>query len=367
MLGYADLMARPDSSPDQRARYAGTVRRSGEHVLALLNSALDVARLESGQITLEPRPCDPGQVAREVADLLRPAAAAKSLSLDVVQEGPFPAAVQTDPTRLRQVLINLISNAVKFTSRGSVRIVLRLDQHAARSNPFQPRLAIDVIDTGCGLAPEQLACLFRPFSQALTSGRGHLGGAGLGLFISRQLARALGGDLAVRSESGQGSTFTLELPAGSIAEMPASEPRRAPVPVPIGTPVLSGRVLVADDSPETCRLVAHYLRSAGAEVATAPDGLAAVAEALAARSARRPYDLIVLDVQMPGLDGPSAARRLRDHRCTGRIIALSASGDPDVRDRCLAHGCDGFVLKTADRDAIVAACAACLAARPIAA
>ena len=360
LVGYTELLGDPDLSPAERAEGLATVRRNGEHLMTIVNDILDLSKIESGRMTIERMACSPFALVAEVAAVLRPRAAHDGLDVEVGYRSPLPETIETDPTRLRQILLNLVGNAIKFTPRGSVRLEV---------GPVEDtRLCFEVIDTGIGLDAEQQARLFTAFSQADASTTRRFGGTGLGLAISKRLAGMLGGDLRVRSLPGEGSTFTLTIDVGSLAgvrlldrppDVPAAAERREPSAH--APQALRGRILLAEDGLDARRLLARHLRAAGAEVETAENGLVACELALRAAEAGTPYDLILMDMQMPELDGYAAAARLRAAGYRGPIVALTAHAMEDERARCLGAGCDGFATKPILRRTLIEVARAYLA------
>jgi len=360
LVGYTELLGDPDLSPAERAEGLATIRRNGEHLMTIVNDILDLSKIESGRMTIERMACSPFALVAEVAAVLRPRAAHDGLDVEVGYRSPLPETIETDPTRLRQILLNLVGNAIKFTPRGSVRLEV---------GPVEDtRLCFEVIDTGIGLDAEQQARLFTAFSQADASTTRRFGGTGLGLAISKRLAGMLGGDLRVRSLPGEGSTFTLTIDVGSLAgvrlldrppEVRAAAER--PAPSADERQALRGRILLAEDGLDARRLLARHLRAAGAEVETAENGLVACELALRAAEAGAPYDLILMDMQMPELDGYAAAARLRAAGYRGPIVALTAHAMEDERARCLGAGCDGFAAKPILRRTLIEVARAYLA------
>ncbi len=378
ILGFADALlheADMDTAPLERREAVETIRRNGEHLLALLNDILDLSKIEAGKIGLETAPCSPADILAEVVDLMRLRAEEKHLPLHVEPAGPIPESIHTDPLRLRQILINLVGNAVKFTQKGEVRIAARLvDESGA-----PPRLRFDVIDTGIGLNREQISRLFQPFTQADSSTTRKFGGTGLGLTISRRFAEMLGGDICVESAPGKGSTFTVTIEVGpmdnvrmiDIADRVAPLNARATSPPAAATAaaerLLGRRILIAEDGPDNQRIIALILKNAGAGVTVMENGRMAVDEALSARERGEPYDLIFMDMQMPVMDGYLATRELRSRGYTGPIIALTAHAMSDDRAKCLDAGCDDYASKPIDRAGLIqiaalhtaSACSAC--------
>ncbi len=286
---------------------------------------------------------------------MRVPAQGKGLTISVEFEGPIPETIRTDSRRFRQVLLNLLGNAVKFTEKGQVRMVVRVEQ----DTPSHASVVVEVIDTGLGMTEEQLTRVFRPFTQADTSTSRRFGGTGLGLTISKAIAEKLGGGLTVESRYGQGSTFRLRIDAGPLAGVKMHEGLtessidtatgdRLPLPSP--TFQLGGRVLLAEDQPVNQRLASHFLTGAGAEVVVVGNGKDAVEMALKAESEGRPFVVILMDIHMPVLDGLDATRRLRTRGYSRPIVALTASVMQAERDECLRAGCDSFLTKPVSRE-----------------
>jgi two-component system CheB/CheR fusion protein len=358
ILGFTDLLSDAEAGEAERASYLETIRRNGEHLQRIINDILDLSKIEAGKMTLERIACSPVQLVREVSSLMRTRAVGKGLTFGVEYRGPIPARIHADPTRLRQILINLIGNAIKFTECGGVRVVLRM---AEVTEAVRPSLRFEVVDTGIGITPDVQARLFTPFSQADASTSRRFGGTGLGLTISKRLAEMLGGDVTVRSTPGDGSTFVLTLDTGDLDGVPMLEdPGEAQVPLPAARAAagaagfrLAGRILLAEDAPDTQRLLSFYLRRAGAQVETAEDGRVACEAALAAAAAGASFDVILMDMQMPRLDGYGATARLRSAGYAGPIIALTAHAMEGDREKCLRAGCDDFLTKPIDPQALL--------------
>jgi len=333
------------------------IRRNGEHLLGLINNVLDLSKIEAGKMEVERVACSPVQIVEEAVSSMRVKAIEKGLSLDARYEFPLPEAILSDPARVRQILVNLVGNAVKFTSRGRVEIVLRC---AADVPAGRATIAFDVKDTGIGMTGEQVDRIFQPFAQADSSTTRQYGGTGLGLAISKRLAETMGGDIQVLSRPGEGSTFTftleteLALPVhmlNDISEV-AKQASHQPQSASPTTVKLRGRVLLAEDGPDNQRLISMILRKAGAEVDLADNGRIAVEMALAASSAasgQKPYDAILMDMQMPEMDGYEATGKLRQSGYTGPIIALTAHAMSGDRQKCMAAGCDDYATKPVDR------------------
>jgi len=334
-----------------------TVRRNGHHLLAIVNDILDLARIEAGKMTVESVACEPLRIVADVVALMRPRALEKQLRLDVRLRGSVPEKIHCDATRLHQILVNLVGNAIKFTEHGGV--TLRLELLPAGPERAQSLLAVDVVDTGIGLAPENYSRVFEAFAQADASLTLARGGTGLGLTISRALARLLGGDITVESSTSGGSVFRAAVATGSLEGVrrvdTATGPALRPTTPALAKPVfgefqpLRGRVLLAEDGPDNQALISNLLRRAGLEVDLANDGQIACEKTLAAAEAGAPYDLIVMDMQMPLMTGYEATAALRRDGVTTPILALTAQAMTGDRDKCLEAGCDEYLSKPIDR------------------
>ncbi|MBL0927596.1 MAG: CHASE domain-containing protein [Phycisphaerales bacterium] len=365
IVGFADLLVGSGSAAE-RVDAAWTIRRNVEHLLGIINDILDFSKIESGRMSVERVGCDPSALLAECEALLRRRAEEKGLAFVVERVWPLPARVRTDPLRFKQVAINLIGNAIKFTERGGVRAELSL-----AGGPGSARLRLAVRDTGIGMTEEQLGRLFSAFSQADESTTRRFGGTGLGLAISRELARMLGGDVTASSAPGRGSEFVAEFETGDLSGVPmlagapagaGDEPGGAAEPAWPAVPArLSGRVLLVEDGADNQRLISTLLMRAGAEVEIAANGRLAV-ERLAACSAagggggEAAFDLILMDMQMPEMDGCTAAAELRRRGCATPIVALTANAMAEDRERGLASGCDDYLTKPVDRARLLEVC-----------
>jgi PAS domain S-box-containing protein len=373
VLGYSDLLLEPHVPPENQADYLHTIHRNGEVLLDLVNDILDISKIESGRLDVECIACSPWQIIADLTTLMRVRSQGKGLSLSVQAEGPLPDSILSDPHRLRQILINLVGNAVKFTSAGKVCVVARL----ARDGDQTPQMQFDVMDTGIGITDEQMPLLFQPFTQADSSTSRRYGGTGLGLTISQRLAHLLGGDITVTSTAGKGSTFRLTIPTGPLEGVALSTHQQdvdahSPPSPPPPRPTLNGHILLAEDGPDNQRLISLVLKKAGASVTIAQNGREAVDRVLASRADRSrpgneatpPFDLILMDIQMPEMDGYEATRRLRQEGYTGPIIALSAHATTHAAHRCLDAGCNAYLGKPIDRDILLRMIAEHLTNRP---
>lgn len=353
ILGFADLLLKGADNGDEEERreYLETIHNSGRHLLHLINDILDLSKIEAGQLEIEQVWCPSHQLLSEVVSVLRVRAHEKGLHLRLEWTGDVPERIRTDPARLRQLLTNLMGNAVKFTEAGSVRVAAEVIREGERG-----KLVVRVIDTGVGIPPEKQKSIFDPFVQADNSVTRRYGGTGLGLAISRRIARALGGDLTVASAPGEGSTFTASIDVGPWQKLVL---REAPP-----TEVLSSRsnrkhnddsptlppaeILLVEDGSTNRKLISLVLRRAGAHVTTAENGLVGVEMATTT-----PFDLIIMDMQMPIMDGYTATTTLRGQGVTVPVIALTAHAMKGDEEKCLAAGCTGYLTKPIDSDRLI--------------
>ncbi len=365
VLGYADLLRAPDISEEDRHTYAETIRRNGQALLNLINNILDLSKIEVGKMTADKADCSAVEILDEAISIMRPVAIDKGLQLQVHHEFPIPKSIQTDPGRLRQILLNLIGNAIKFTASGHVHVSLRLSHP-----PGKPaRLQFTVEDTGIGMTAEQLQDIFRPFTQVDSSASRRYGGTGLGLVISKKLAKMLDGDVEVHSEVGKGSTFTLTIDPGPLNDvvllesLPVASEASEPVPqCEKPQQQLQGRVLLAEDGPDNQRLICLVLKKSGLQIELAENGKVACEKARQSASDGNPYDLILMDMQMPEMDGYEATRLLREEGWQRPIIALTAHAMAGDREKCILAGCDDYLSKPIDRERLLGLIADCTAA-----
>lgn len=352
IMGYTELLMESQLLPPEALRELTVIRRNGDHLLGILNDILDLSKIEAHRLELDAVAFSPCMVFCEIESLMQARATQQQLDFNIEFIGPIPETILGDPLRFRQILLNLTGNAIKFTESGAVRIVTRL----LHSPNVEPMLQIDVIDTGIGIAYEHIGRLFDPFTQADTSTSRRFGGTGLGLSISRRLARMLGGNIEVFSELGRGSTFRLTIATGPLDGVRLLEttaelqtPFQPPPTAPKKESALRGRVLLAEDSPDNQRLIVFILTRWGLEIQTVENGQEAMDEALAAEAACQPYDVILMDMQMPVLDGYEAVRLLRSRGYHRPIVALTAHAMASAREQCLHCGCDDFATKPIDR------------------
>jgi len=351
VLGFTDVLRRGAMHrPAEAARHLDTIHASGRHLLNLINDILDLSKVEAGRLEVERLVFAPHSVAHEVLRTLEVRAQEKGLDLRLAIDQALPATAMGDPARLRQVLTNLVGNALKFTERGQVTLGLRTGQG---------QLVFDVTDTGIGIAPDKLESVFEPFTQAESSTTRRFGGTGLGLTISRGFARAMGGDITARSRLGQGTTFSchipLDCPAGTEWLPPELLREQAAAPQPVGATRWQfppKRVLVVDDGTENRQLVRIVLEDVGLEVHEAENGLVALQ-----RTVREDFDLVLMDMQMPVMDGVTATRKIREAGLRLPVLALTANAMKGFEKELVEAGFDGFQVKPIDIEALLAALA----------
>ena len=363
ILGYTDLLNDGSVEKARSQEALQTIKRNGEHLLAIINDILDLSKIEAGKLVIESVRCSPRQLVSEVVEGMRVRVDEKKLVFTTRFEGPIPEAILVDPTRLRQILLNLVGNAVKFTEQGGVTVVVRW-----RDMEVTSEIELEVTDTGIGLTPEQITRLFQPFTQIDSSMTRRFGGTGLGLVISRRLAEMLGGAITVTSAYREGSAFRLVIPAvphreaenetadedKDVAKLGLAQNPKVADHGSSVSPLAGRRVLLAEDFLDNQRLIAHVLRKAGADVTPAENGQIARDLALAARDRGQAYDVILMDMQMPVLDGYQAVRQLRQAGYDRPIIALTAHSMDSDRQKCLDVGCDEFTTKPIQRPTLIA-------------
>lgn len=365
ILGFSEELLEDGLSESERIAAAKTIQRNGRHLLTIINDILDLSKIEAGKMEIERIECSPDQLVGDVYSLMEEHAKRKHLQFQVVPRNDIPATIVSDPTRIRQILINLVGNAVKFTSHGSVKIAYGRDKRRS-----EPAIFFAVTDTGIGMSAAQIDRLFVPFSQADSSTTRRFGGSGLGLSISKHLVDKLGGNISAESRLGEGSTFCVSIPAGEPAELTSSDATRpctkaatqktAPAltaeTLASSPGDLSGLViLVAEDAPDNQRLIKTILERAGVKVDIAANGLDAVEMAMRKKNETKSYDLILMDIQMPVLDGHQAIVRLRENGCCVPIIALTAHAMGAEVERTLAAGCNAYLAKPFTRSGLLAA------------
>jgi signal transduction histidine kinase/CheY-like chemotaxis protein len=355
ILGFVDALLQRERDPVQQRSFLEIVRRNGTHLLELINTVLDLSKLEAGRMEIEEIECSPVEIADGVVGLLRDRAREKGLAIALESAPDVPRIVRSDPTRIRQILFNLVGNSVKFTNEGHVQ--LRIDTEARSAG--RCTLRFSVLDTGIGIDPAHLESLFEPFNQGDTSHTRKYGGSGLGLAISQQLAQLMNATLEVSSQRGRGTRVVLRLPVQVVepADAPdgAAEGHGAQGTVPAELRAASpssarGRVLLAEDTPDSRMLMSLLISELGYAVVAAENGRVAVDRALDAWRAGTPFDVVLMDIQMPELDGYGATAELRDAGYEAPIIAVTAHAMGGSRERCLEAGCDDFLTKPINCD-----------------
>ncbi len=353
ILGYAEeLEIRRDELSASCAEAVRVIFDNGKHLMHLINDILDLSKILAGRMEIEEEEWSPFRVIAEVRSLMEVKARQKRVALNVVIDGMLPESVVGDAARVKQILINLVGNAVKFTEQGSVTLTARFEADASSG-----RLIFDVEDTGIGMSEEHAERLFQRFRQADTSTTRRFGGTGLGLDISRRLAELLGGRLVlVHTEVGRGSGFRFELPVANPDDVrlvrEPSENSRRDSGLEHTEGGLACRVLVAEDNPVNQRIVLRILERFGADVEVVGNGLDAVTAALDAERDGFPFSVVLMDMHMPQMDGVSAIRELRARGYGRPIVVLTAAVLPDEQARCREAGCDAFAAKPVDRRAL---------------
>jgi signal transduction histidine kinase/DNA-binding response OmpR family regulator len=347
IIGFAELLLHPESTQVDTNDALKTIIRNGRHLLEVINDILDLSKIETQQLEVEHIVVPLPRLLSDIEALTAGRAQQKSLVFTIEHRLPLPPALRSDPVRLKQILLNFASNAIKFSTEGEVRLVV---SHDARTK----RLSFEVCDQGIGMNPDQVSRLFQPFVQADVSTTRQFGGTGLGLYICKQLADLLGGEISVTSHMGRGSRFGFSLPVGvdtpeaqmlDVVEDFDAFPRPDFQITQVDVPELSGQVLLAEDGVDNQRLLATYLRQAGLRVEIVGNGQLAVDAAL-----RTPYELVLMDIQMPLMDGVTATRQLRTRGYRGPIVALTANVMQSDLQRYRQSGCDDVLAKPVDRD-----------------
>jgi signal transduction histidine kinase/DNA-binding response OmpR family regulator len=352
ILGFAELLLRGAGSSAQRDDHLRTIQTSGQHLLTLINDILDLSKIEAGRMECERVRCSPHAILSDVLSVLRVRAQEKGLRLDCQWTTPVPETILTDPARVRQLLMNVTANAIKFTQTGGVTI-----RAAIESRQHEPRFVCEVEDTGIGIQPEHLERIFLPFDQADNSITREYGGTGLGLTICRYIVRELGGEITVKSEPGRGSVFRVTLETGPLENVPLMEetfcdalrPRtQRPLNALTTNALPPIHVLLVEDGETNRELVSLVLTESGASVVCAENGREGVE-----RATREAFDLILMDMQMPVMDGYTATRTLRAQGCQVPILALTAHAMRGDQEKCLAAGCSGYLSKPVQIDRLL--------------
>jgi len=353
ILGFTDWLQRGlANDKEEEMEYLSTIHSSGKHLMELINDILDLSKIEAGKMEMESLRRSPFQIIHDVTNILRVRAEDKGIQLLVEHRDPLPETIETDDVRLRQVITNLVGNAIKFTSEGNVTLKTRLieDSDAAK-------IEIEISDSGIGMTPEQLQKIFNPFEQADTSVTRKFGGTGLGLAISKRIVNALGGEIVVTSEPGKGSVFTFSVNVGDVSSVKRIDhaqfkqwvrENRESANSGAAIKLPPANILVVDDGQANRRLIKLVLERAGCNVEEAENGEIGVAKALAGQ-----FDVVLMDMQMPVLDGYQATRMLCDKGFQTPIVALTANAMTGDQEKCFEAGCDGFLAKPVDIDMLI--------------
>ncbi len=346
IIGFAEATQDGDMDARERGEAIQAIIDNGRHLRVLIDDILDLSKIEADRLQIETVEVDLPAMLGGCQANIRRQAVAKGLGFDLHVMPPVPAAIHTDPTRLKQILYNLCGNAIKFTRQGSIHMIVSCE-------PETRRLVFTVADPGIGMTEAQQARVFEPFVQADASTTRRFGGTGLGLSISRRLAQRLGGDIHLISQAGLGSVFVVEVDTGPLAGIPmmyaqAQTSAESPRGKDSGqVPAVRGHILLAEDNPYHQKLISLYARKTGAEVSLAENGEQAVEMALSGN-----YDLVLMDLQMPVIGGLEATELLRQTLYDGPIVALTAHSMIGDRDKALAAGCTGFLTKPVDWSAL---------------
>ncbi len=349
ILGFTQLLRNgaDEGNEAQRHEFLETIHSSGQHLLQLVNDILDISKIEADRMVIEKAPCSPHDVLSEIISVLQVRATEKDLALKYDWRGQVPGSIVTDAARLRQIVINLVGNAIKFTETGGVQVEAWIELITDES-----QLVVRVTDSGIGIPDEQLESIFEAFQQADGSVTRRFGGTGLGLSISSRMAELLGGTLTVDSTPGEGSSFTLRIAAGAVEEALPKHPTtnesipkaEKPTTTVKGKPdKMNAHVLVVDDGEINRKFVGFVLEKMGVSVAIATNGEEAIEAAK-----QNDFDLVLMDMQMPVKDGYTATRELRLAGYETPIIALTANAMQGDRKKCLDAGCNSYLSKPVD-------------------
>lgn len=345
VIGFAESLLDTSHSMEERVDSINRIIQAGKHLLRIINEILDLSKIEANRFDIEYIPFALVDVFRDIYSLVKLQATEKGLSFKISYESPVPETIKSDAVRFKQILLNLCNNAIKFTKAGNVSVKVSCNKEAEK-------LIVRVIDSGIGLTQEQLAKLFKPFSQADASTTRQYGGTGLGLYLSKQLAEKLGGTLSVESVQDVGSCFTLTISTGRLAGVetlttcPDFEHTESVQNNREKQPRLAGRVLLTEDNLDNQRLVSILLKRMGIDYDVANNGQEAIA-----MTENNKYDAILMDVQMPVMDGLTATRLLRQQGYAGPIIALTANAMKQEKQDCIEAGCDDVCTKPIDHAA----------------
>ncbi len=377
ILGYAELLGELVHN-DEARKHLNTIRRNGDYLLEIINDILDLSKIEAGKLDVDEERFEPHRLIEDVRSIMEVRAIEGGLKLDIEYDGEIPKIIQSDAKRLKQILINLIGNAIKLTHEGGVTIKVAYEaSHISRvgvshgsPHPDIPDadgtganaqtanlLRLSVIDTGIGMSQQHIERLFKPFSQGDASVTRSFGGTGLGLAISKRLAEMLGGEITVSSTEGVGSTFSVSISTGELRDIPMIQPSHGIEAKPTAEPPeevkLDASILIVDDRRDIRFLSKHILGKAGATITEAEDGVVAIETVKQAAADNRSFDLILLDMQMPNLDGYATAAALRRIGFPGPIIALTADAMQGDMNKCMEAGCNDYLSKPIDKNVML--------------
>lgn len=354
ILGFTELMLDTEQSPEERVKCIHTVQRNASQLLKIIDEILDISKVESGHMQIERVDVNVPGILEDLKNFLRLQAADKGLEFKIRLASAIPRVIYSDPTRLRQILLNLIGNAIKFTKKGFVHVDVSWEEKIEKEG--KNKLIFLVSDSGIGIAPQNIGRLFQPFMQEDDSTTRHFGGTGLGLILSKQLAQAMGGNVTLKeSMPGQGSQFLVEVQADPLPDSSFVSsldfnirPRNKKFPQKGDTRLKNVKVLLVEDVIDNQALMVHFLSMAGAEVEVANNGVEGVAKALAGK-----FDAVLMDIQMPFLDGYEATRQLRGQGYKAPIIALTAHALMEERDKSIEAGCDDHLSKPVEFNVLI--------------
>ncbi|QDT28267.1 Autoinducer 2 sensor kinase/phosphatase LuxQ [Gimesia panareensis] len=359
ILGYTDIL-KENPGNHENLELIEIIQNNGSHLLQVINDILDLSKIEMGDFEVRKVRCSPIRILQEVIDEYQPRASQKGLSLQAHYQESLPETIQTDPGRLKQVLANLVSNAVKFTSEGRIELEVRMCSQSRQDRILQ----FSVADTGIGIPAEKLKHIFEPFTQADSSTSRNYGGTGLGLTLSHKLVQLLGGNLRVQSALNRGSVFSVTLNVGSEVDLQAGQELGFRFNSENADSGLSaeenlqlrrenqGTILLVDDTPEIRRLFTYLLNKMGLEVKTASNGKEAVEQVNAAVEQNKAFDLILMDMQMPVMSGYEAVQLLREQEIQIPVIAITAHALVSDREKCLTAGCTDYLSKPVKFDVL---------------
>ncbi len=338
ILGFSELMRDPDATQAERDHYAGIVKRTGDNLTTIINDILDISKVEADRLEIEKTSFSLSQLLRDMELYIKIRFDEQSVDFKMTPKGEVPDYIISDPTRLRQVLLNIVGNAMKFTKKGQVELIYYVEDQF---------LTFTIRDTGIGISQEQQKRLFKSFSQGDSSIRRRYGGTGLGLILSRKLARLLGGDVSLVQTSPHGSTFKV------VIAFEESRPAVSVVPLRLvrdreSLPLSGKRVLVVEDIAENQLLLRLYLNKSGAFADFASNGVEGIK-----KTEESKFDLVLMDMQMPVMDGYTATNELRQRGFEAPIIALTGHAMKEDREKCLKAGCNAYLTKPIDRSTLI--------------